>query len=96
MTNTDIVAWRSIDKHALHGYKQFFPKGWLELAGIGQYAYHWMADQFGMNYQGALPEPLGNKECLFPQQDNRTHFTEWARTVLNQVKISKIESRMKP
>lgn len=88
---------------------EFFPKGWLELAGIGQYAHHWMADQSGMNHRGSWWEPLGKKECPVPQNDlecfdfykdgtighNETHFAEWARTVLNQVRKSKLEMATK-
>lgn len=84
---------------------EFFPKGWLELAGVGQYAHHWMADQSGMNHRGAWWDPLVKKECPFPQQDldcfnfykngkvghNETHFAEWARIVLDQVRISKMQ-----
>ncbi|KAB5568737.1 hypothetical protein DKX38_002530 [Salix brachista] len=84
---------------------EFFPKGWLELAGVGQYAHHWMADQSGMNHRGAWWDPLDKTECPFPQQDldcfnfykdgkvghNKTHFAEWARIVLDQVKISKMQ-----
>ncbi|CAK7347214.1 unnamed protein product [Dovyalis caffra] len=58
---------------------EFFPKGWLELAGVGQYAYHWMADQSGMNHRDGK---VGH---------NETQFADWARTVLKQVRISKME-----
>ncbi|KDP41446.1 hypothetical protein JCGZ_15853 [Jatropha curcas] len=88
---------------------EFFPKGWLELAGIGQYAHHWMADQTGIRHEGTWWEPLGKKECPLPQNDlqcfdfykngkvghNETHFTLWARTVINQVKQRKVENAIK-
>ncbi|KAJ9146490.1 hypothetical protein P3X46_028749 [Hevea brasiliensis] len=116
MTHTDIVAsphgaqltnMLFMDRNS--SVMEFFPKGWLELAGIGQYAHHWMADQSGMNHQGSWWEPLGKKECPSPQQDlecfnfykdgkvghNETHFAEWARIVLNQVKARKMEDAIK-
>ncbi|XP_050214996.1 uncharacterized protein LOC126666079 [Mercurialis annua] len=84
---------------------EFFPKGWLELAGVGQYAHHWMADQSGMIHQGTWWEPLGEKECPSPQHDldcfnfykdgkighNQTHFAAWAQHVLIQVRAQKLE-----
>lgn len=60
MTNTDVVAsphgaqltnMLFMDRNS--SVMEFFPKGWFELAGIGQYAHHWMADQSGMNHQGS-------------------------------------------
>ncbi|XP_059629792.1 uncharacterized protein LOC132272713 [Cornus florida] len=83
---------------------EFFPKGWLETAGLGQYVYHWMATQAGMKHQGAWRDPVG-EECPFPKQDlqcflyyktgkvghNETFFAEWARKVLDQVRLSKLE-----
>ncbi|XP_002514001.2 uncharacterized protein LOC8268375 [Ricinus communis] len=84
---------------------EFFPKGWLELAGIGQYAHHWMADQSGMIHQGTWWEPLSVKECPSPEHDlecfnfykdgkvghNETHFAAWTTTVLDQVRAKKLE-----
>ncbi|CAN1345584.1 hypothetical protein LINPERPRIM_LOCUS40415 [Linum perenne] len=112
MTETDIVA-------SPHGAQltnmlfmdrgssvmEFFPKGWFELAGIGQYAHHWMAGQSGMTHQGAWWEPLSKIECPNPENElecfffykdglvghNATHLTEWAKRVLNQVRARKIE-----
>ncbi|KAL7219302.1 hypothetical protein ACSBR2_012386 [Camellia fascicularis] len=115
MTNTDIVA-------SPHGAQltnmlfmdrgssimEFFPKGWLEHAGIGQYVFHWMANQLMMKHQGAWWDSIGN-ECPLPEQElecflfhkdgqvghNETYFAEWARKVLNQVRISKLEEASK-
>ncbi|KAJ7965771.1 Glycosyltransferase AER61 [Quillaja saponaria] len=85
---------------------EFFPKGWLELAGIGQYAHHWMADISGMKHRGAWWDQHGEKECPFPKRDSRrcftfykdgqvghneTFFAEWARKVVNHVRIEKLE-----
>lgn len=88
---------------------EFFPKGWLEHAGIGQYAHHWMANLSGMKHQGAWWEPKGEKQCPFPQQGpscfdfykngrvghNETFFAEWTRTVLEQVRLSKLDQATK-
>ena len=112
MTNTDIVASPHgaqltnmvfMDKNS--SIMEFFPKGWLELAGVGQFAHHWMADMSGMNHTGTWHDRLGEKECPNPQQDqlcfdfykdgkvghNETHFAEWASKVLNHVRTSKLE-----
>ncbi|KAL2504661.1 hypothetical protein Adt_20282 [Abeliophyllum distichum] len=60
MTYTDIVAsphgaqltnMLFMDRNG--SIMEFFPKGWLEHAGIGQYAHHWMANQSGMRHRGA-------------------------------------------
>ncbi|KAF5182183.1 transmembrane protein [Thalictrum thalictroides] len=79
---------------------EFFPKGWLELAGVGQYAHHWMASHSGMKHQGAWWDTQTKKECPYPEKDrrcfsfyknghighNETFFTEWARNVINQIR----------
>ncbi|CAL1390244.1 unnamed protein product [Linum trigynum] len=116
MTETDIVA-------SPHGAQltnmlfmdrgssvmEFFPKGWFELAGIGQYVFHWMADQSGLIHQGAWWEPMAKKECPSPDNElecfffykdgqvghNETYFGEWARRVLNQVRDKKVEDHGK-
>lgn len=83
---------------------EFFPKGWLKLAGVGQYVYHWMASWSGMRHQGAWRDPNG-ESCPYGEDDrrcmsmyksglighNETYFGEWARNVLNEVKIRKTE-----
>lgn len=83
---------------------EFFPKGWLENAGIGQYAHHWMAKQSGMKHQGAWWDPIG-EECPSPEDHlqcfhfhkdgmvghNKTYFAEWTRRVIDQVRLSKVE-----
>ncbi|KAF3629571.1 putative aluminum-activated malate transporter 10-like [Capsicum annuum] len=111
LTNTDIVAspvgaqltnMLFMDRES--SVMQFYPKGWLEYAGSGQYAYHWMANQSGMKHQGAWWDPIG-EECPSPQDQwqcfsfhkdgmvghNETHFAEWARRVIDQVRLIKME-----
>ncbi|KAI3412776.1 uncharacterized protein J3R85_016899, partial [Psidium guajava] len=88
---------------------EFFPRGWLELAGIGQHAHRWTAQLCGMIHEGAYWEPLGTKDCPTPHQDldcflfykdaqvghNETFFAEWTRTVLSRVRESKLEEAKK-
>lgn len=85
---------------------EFFPKGWLKLAGVGQYVYHWIASWSGMKHQGAWRDPNGEK-CPYSEDDrrcmsffksgkigyNETYFSEWARNVLNEVKTRKEEEQ---
>ncbi|OWM63627.1 hypothetical protein CDL15_Pgr008170 [Punica granatum] len=87
---------------------EFFPKGWLQLAGVGQYVYHWIASWSGMRHMGAWRDPDG-EHCTYPENDrrcmstyksglighNETHFSEWARTVLAQAKARKTEEALK-
>lgn len=82
---------------------EFFPKGWLKLAGVGQYVYHWIASWSGMNHRGAWRDPRGNMICPFPEDDRRCmavyknarigyderYFYEWARSVVVDVKLRK-------
>ncbi|XP_051144380.1 uncharacterized protein LOC127260603 [Andrographis paniculata] len=81
---------------------EFFPKGWLELAGVGQYVHHWLASWSGMVHEGAWRDPEG-EHCPFPDKDrrcmsvykngkighNETYFSEWAKRVLNGVELRK-------
>ncbi|KAJ8764723.1 hypothetical protein K2173_009108 [Erythroxylum novogranatense] len=83
---------------------EFFPKGWLKLAGVGQFVYHWIASWSAMRHQGAWRDPDGD-DCPYPEDDrrcmsiykggkigfNETYFGEWARNVLNEVKARKLE-----
>jgi hypothetical protein len=83
---------------------EFFPKGWLKLAGVGQFVLQWLASWSGMRHQGAWRDPNGD-ECPFPEDDrrcmsifksgkigcNETYFGEWARNVLNEVKARKVD-----
>ncbi|KAB5516005.1 hypothetical protein DKX38_026653 [Salix brachista] len=83
---------------------EFFPKGWLKLAGVGQYVFHWMASWSGMRHRGAWRDPNGD-ECPYAVDDRRcmsiyksgkigfdeTYFSEWARNVLSEVKARKLK-----
>ncbi|XP_022141026.1 uncharacterized protein LOC111011532 [Momordica charantia] len=83
---------------------EFFPKGWLKLAGIGQFVFRWLASWSGMTHQGDWRDPHG-PACPYPEHDrrcmsvyksgtigyNRTQFSEWAKNVLNEVKMRKME-----
>ncbi|XP_010272961.1 PREDICTED: uncharacterized protein LOC104608622 [Nelumbo nucifera] len=83
---------------------EFFPKGWLKLAGVGQYVYQWIASWAGMRHEGAWRDPNGDA-CPYPEDDRRcfniykggqigyndTYFSKWASDVLKQVKLSKVE-----
>ncbi|WOH07033.1 hypothetical protein DCAR_0626462 [Daucus carota subsp. sativus] len=88
---------------------EFFPKGWLEHAGVGQYAHHWMANQSGMKHQGAwcdstgedCPTPKDDRKCFLFHKDgkvgvNETYFAEWIRKVLHEVRVSKLEATKTP
>ncbi|KAL2936780.1 Protein O-linked-mannose beta-1 4-N-acetylglucosaminyltransferase 2 [Bienertia sinuspersici] len=81
---------------------EFFPKGWLKLAGVGQFVLKWLADWSGMKHQGSYRDPNGDI-CPYPKDDRRcmsffkngqighndTYFRDWARIVLNEVQIRK-------
>ena len=83
---------------------EFFPKGWKELAGVGQLVYRWMASWSGMKHQGYWRDPVGDP-CPYPENDrrcmsfykngrigcNETQFSEWAKNVLAEVKARKLE-----
>ncbi|XAR72393.1 hypothetical protein NMG60_11019018 [Bertholletia excelsa] len=88
---------------------EFFPKGWLKLAGVGQYVHHWIASWSGMVHQGAWRDPTGDR-CPYGNDDdhrcmsmfkngkigqNETYFAEWAGRVLQEVKARKVETAFK-
>lgn len=87
---------------------EFFPKGWLKLAGVGQYVFHWIASWSGMRHQGAWRDPNG-EICPYPEDHDRrcmsifksgkigyneTYFAEWASNVLNEVKTRKLQEQV--
>ncbi|KAF8012897.1 hypothetical protein BT93_I0916 [Corymbia citriodora subsp. variegata] len=81
---------------------EFYPKGWLRHAGVGQYVYQWLSSWSGMRHEGAWRD-LAGEECPYPEGNfrcfdvyknglighNETHFSEWARKVLGEVKLRK-------
>ncbi|CAN8327285.1 unnamed protein product [Cochlearia groenlandica] len=83
---------------------EFFPKGWLKLAGVGQLVFKWGANWSGMVHEGAWHDPVG-EICEFPDTDrrcmsvykngvvgcNETYFGEWARKVLSGFRLRKME-----
>ncbi|KAI3715859.1 hypothetical protein L6452_22847 [Arctium lappa] len=87
---------------------EFFPKGWLKLAGVGQLVYQWMASWSGMKHQGTWRDPDG-EHCPYPDDDrrcmsiykhgqigyNETYFAYWTSKVLNEVKMRKLEEASK-
>uniref|UniRef100_A0A1D1Z9Y3 Putative glycosyltransferase AGO61 n=1 Tax=Anthurium amnicola TaxID=1678845 RepID=A0A1D1Z9Y3_9ARAE len=83
---------------------ELFPKGWLGLAGPGQYVYHWLATSSGMRHRGAWRDPNG-VACPFPGEDLRcftqyykdqqvghdeAHFSNWTAAVLGQAREEKL------
>ncbi|XP_010691799.1 uncharacterized protein LOC104905051 [Beta vulgaris subsp. vulgaris] len=82
---------------------EFFPKGWLKLAGVGQYVFRWLASWSGMIHQGDYRDTNGDN-CPYSEDDrrcmsifksgqievNHTYFRDWAKNVLNEVQIRKI------
>ncbi|KAE8719855.1 putative ribonuclease H protein [Hibiscus syriacus] len=83
---------------------ELYPKGWLKLAGVGQYVFHWIASWSGMRHRGDWRDPDG-EYCPYSDDDrrcmafykngligyNETHFADWARNVLSDVKTKKSE-----
>uniref|UniRef100_A0A7N0TWH2 Glycosyltransferase 61 catalytic domain-containing protein n=1 Tax=Kalanchoe fedtschenkoi TaxID=63787 RepID=A0A7N0TWH2_KALFE len=86
---------------------EFFPKGWLKLAGVGQFVYHWIASWSGMRHKGAWRDPEG-AQCPYPEDDkrcmsffkggmigyNRTYFADWGRAVLDEVRAQKTDQAL--
>ncbi|KAH7679714.1 Glycosyltransferase 61 protein [Dioscorea alata] len=81
---------------------EFFPKGWKELAGVGQHVYRWLAESSGINHAGQWNDPNGercpesNPSRCFPfykgQQIgyNESFFFAWTASVLNEMKEQKL------
>ncbi|KAL1544360.1 hypothetical protein AAHA92_21225 [Salvia divinorum] len=77
---------------------ELFPKGWKEMAGVGQYVHHWLASWSGMKHEGAWRDPVGDP-CPFPNDEarcmslfknakighNHTFFTQWGSNVIKDV-----------
>ncbi|GLJ17805.1 hypothetical protein SUGI_0311330 [Cryptomeria japonica] len=79
---------------------EMFPKGWLELAGNGQYVFQWLASWSGMKHEGiwrdnegpACPNPeKGSSHCFAFYKDlrvghNETFLASWTADVLHKFK----------
>ncbi|KAF3339386.1 hypothetical protein FCM35_KLT16857 [Carex littledalei] len=78
---------------------EFYPKGWEELAGVGQYVYKWISDWAGMRHQGVwrdpegppCPDPTDMLQCFFDFKDRQighdtAYFSKWASKVLQDMK----------
>lgn len=78
---------------------EFYPVGWKEMAGSGQYVFRWLADWAGMKHQGAWRDNGGpacngttaRLECLASFKDRQighdaVYFSQWASKVLQEMK----------
>ncbi|KAJ4813515.1 hypothetical protein LUZ62_026081 [Rhynchospora pubera] len=78
---------------------EFYPKGWEDLAGVGQYVYKWLSDWAGMRHQGVwrdpegppCPDPSDKLQCFFDFKDRQighdtVYFSKWASKVLQDMK----------
>lgn len=75
---------------------EMFPKGWLELAGPGQYVFHWLAAWSGVKHEGTwrdnegpeCPNPeKGKSHCFHFYKDrqvghNETYLGSWTAHVI--------------
>lgn len=76
---------------------EFFPKGWLELAGVGQYVFEWLANWAGMRHQGQWKDQEGDKcpfdnnvDCFSFYKNGKIgqdlpYFSNWMAKVLKEV-----------
>ena len=83
---------------------EFFPKWWLELAGVGQYVLQWMANWVGMRHQGQWKDQEGDKcpydnnaDCFTFYNDGKigrdeAYFASWTANILKEVRESKLSS----
>uniref|UniRef100_A0A0D9XEM4 Glycosyltransferase 61 catalytic domain-containing protein n=1 Tax=Leersia perrieri TaxID=77586 RepID=A0A0D9XEM4_9ORYZ len=70
---------------------EFYPKGWRERAGGGQFVYRWGADRAGMRHEGSWWDPNGepcpNSPDILSCYKNRqighdeAYFAQWAAKV---------------
>ncbi|XP_062199681.1 uncharacterized protein LOC133902114 [Phragmites australis] len=78
---------------------EFYPLGWKQRAGGGQYVYRWMTSWTGMRHEGSWWEPDGepcpnNPDILDCWKDrkighNETYFAQWAARVFAAAKDRK-------
>ena len=78
---------------------EMFPKGWLELAGHGQFIYRNLANWVGLHHEGywrdpstpPCPNPSDSKACFHHYKDQRiginvTYIGDWLGDVISDVK----------
>ena len=85
---------------------EFFPGGWKETAGAGQFVYHWLAAESGMRHRGAWRD-VDRAVCDTPQDPSRCfsmyfkdqqlghdeeHFFNWTVAVIAQAMEMKLRS----
>ncbi|XP_026456158.1 uncharacterized protein LOC113357097 [Papaver somniferum] len=72
LTRHEVTNMFLMDKNS--SVLEFFPKGWLKIAGVGQFVYHWLASWSAMKHQGAWRDPFPDvdlRKCEFPEDDRR-------------------------
>ncbi|KAF3327554.1 hypothetical protein FCM35_KLT07672 [Carex littledalei] len=78
---------------------EFYPVGWKEMAGPGQYVFRWLANWAGMRHQGSWSDDGGpacngttaRLECFNSFKDRQighdaVYFSQWASKVLQEMK----------
>ncbi|KAL6661546.1 hypothetical protein ACP70R_000930 [Stipagrostis hirtigluma subsp. patula] len=79
---------------------EFYPLGWRQRAGGGQFIFRWMADRAGMRHEGSWwdphgePCPDGNPDILSCYKSRQigldeAYFAKWAATVFAAAKERK-------
>ncbi|TVU05731.1 hypothetical protein EJB05_48910, partial [Eragrostis curvula] len=78
---------------------EFYPKGWRERAGGGQFVYRWMAAKAGMRHEGSWWDPdgepcPGSDDVLSCYKDRQIgmdadYFAQWAAKVFTMAKERK-------
>ncbi|TVU05730.1 hypothetical protein EJB05_48909, partial [Eragrostis curvula] len=78
---------------------EFYPKGWRERAGGGQFVYRWMASKAGMHHEGSWWDPdgepcPGSDDVLSCYKDRQigldaAYFAQWAAKVFTVAKDRK-------
>nr|CAB3481054.1 unnamed protein product [Digitaria exilis] len=79
---------------------EFYPLGWRQRAGGGQFVYRWMADRAGMRHEGSWWDPHGepcpgSPDILSCYKDRRigideAYFAKWAAKVFAAAKERKM------
>ncbi|KAL0909067.1 hypothetical protein M5K25_023590 [Dendrobium thyrsiflorum] len=110
MTETDILAsphgaqlTNMLFMNKNSGVMEFFPKGWKEFAGVGQYVFRWIANAAGIKHLGPWHDSNGDDQC--PYNDNskcfgfykngrighdEAYFTDWTAKVLREMRDYKL------